>query len=182
MTTKRNIKIDVAIIVGSDSDLPVMMRAVKVLKEFEVAHEIQVMSAHRTPDLVDEYLATLKKRRCQVIIAAAGKAAHLAGKIASATTLPVIGVPLDGGMDGMDALLSTVQMPGGIPVLTVAVGGAGATNAALGAIQILALGRPNLARQLAAHRKQMARDVARKNARLQKIGVEEYVRAKSANG
>lgn len=175
--------LDVAIIVGSDSDLSVMSRAAATLKEFGVSHDVQVLSAHRTPELLEEHVATFKKRGVKVIIAAAGSAAHLAGKLASMTTLPVIGVPLDaGGLGGLDALLSTVQMPGGIPVLTVAIGKAGATNAALAAIEILALSRPALTRQLAAHRKRMARDAARKNAELQRLGVENYVRKKDSHG
>jgi 5-(carboxyamino)imidazole ribonucleotide mutase len=177
MTTKtRQSKIDVAIIMGSDSDLPVMVRAVAVLEEFGIAHEVQILSAHRTPEVLDDYLASLKRRRTQVIIAAAGGAAHLAGKIASATTLPVIGVPLEASaLGGMDALLSTVQMPAGIPVLTVAIGKAGASNAALAAIEILALGRPSLARRLAVYRKRMAQQGVRKNVRLQQLGVERYI-------
>ena len=176
-------RIDVAIIIGSDSDLPILARAVKVLEEFGVAHEVQILSAHRTPKELDEYLQALGKRRCQVIIAAAGMAAHLAGKIASAVTLPVIAVPIEsGGLGGLDALLSTVQMPGGIPVLTVSIGKAGATNAALAAVEILALGRPALARRLAALRRRMAREVVKKNDELQRRGVDEYVRAKNAHG
>lgn len=179
----RTSRLDVAIIVGSDSDLSVMVRAVKVLEEFGVAHEVQILSAHRTPKVLDEYLATLPRRRCQVIVAAAGMAAHLAGKIASATTLPVIAVPIEsGGLGGLDALLSTVQMPGGIPVLTVSIGKAGATNAGLAAVEILALGRPALARRLRAHRKRMAREVTRTNNALQRLGVEHYVRTKHSDG
>ncbi|MCX8036754.1 MAG: 5-(carboxyamino)imidazole ribonucleotide mutase [Candidatus Sumerlaeia bacterium] len=175
--------IEVAILVGSDSDLPVIARAAATLEEFGVPHEVQVLSAHRTPHLLEEYVASFPERGVKVVIAAAGSAAHLAGKLASMTTLPVIGVPLDaGGLGGLDALLSTVQMPGGIPVLTVAIGAAGATNAALGAIEILALSQPELREKLAAHRKKMADTVARKNAELQELGVAEYVRKKAAHG
>jgi len=175
--------IDVAVILGSDGDLPVMARATAVLEEFGVSHEAQILSAHRTPQMLEDYVASFGRRGVKIVIAAAGAAAHLAGKIASLTTLPVIAVPLDaGGLGGLDALLSTVQMPGGIPVLTVAIGKAGATNAALAAVEILALGRPALARRLAAHRKRMARDVARANTKLQQLGVEEYVRKKSSAG
>jgi len=175
--------VDVAVIVGSDSDLPVMQRAVSVLEEFGIAHEVQILSAHRTPQMLEEYIKSLSRRRTQVVIAAAGGAAHLAGKIASLTTLPVIGVPIDaGGLGGLDALLSTVQMPSGIPVLTVAVGKAGATNAALGAVEILALGRPSLARRLAAYRKRTGRQVARKNAELQRLGVKGYVEKRDSHG
>ncbi len=176
-------KIDVAIVVGSDSDLPVMARAAETLEEFGVPHEVQILSAHRTPQLLEEYAASFPERGVKVVIAAAGSAAHLAGKIASTTTLPVIGVPLEtGGLGGLDALLSTVQMPGGIPVLTVAIGPAGAANAALGAIEILALSQPKLSEKLAAHRKKMADSVARKNAELQQLGVAKYVRKKAAHG
>jgi phosphoribosylaminoimidazole carboxylase PurE protein len=172
----------VAVIVGSDSDLAVMARTVEVLKEFGVAHEVQVLSAHRTPQQLEEYIASFGRRGVKVVIAAAGAAAHLAGKIASATTLPVIAVPLDaGGLGGLDALLSTVQMPCGVPVLTVAIGNAGATNAALAAIEILALNRPELSKKLAAHRKRMSDDVVRKNVELQELGVEEYVRKKGSS-
>jgi len=178
--------LDVVIIVGSDSDLAVMARAAAVLEEFGVTHEVRILSAHRTPERLEAYMVTFGKRGVKVVIAAASGAAHLAGKIASLTTLPVIAVPLDaggvGGVGGLDALLSTVQMPGGIPVLTVAIGKAGATNAALAAVEILALTRPALARRLAAHRKRMAREVARKNTELQQLGVEQYVRKKSAHG
>ena len=177
------VHIDVAVIVGSDSDLRVMQRTVSVLEEFGISHEVQILSAHRTPQMLEDYVASLGRRRVRVIIAAAGAAAHLAGKIASLTTLPVIAVPLDaGGLGGLDALLSTVQMPAGVPVLTVAIGRAGATNAALGAIEILALGRASLARRLAAYRKRMARQVTRKNAQLQQLGVEGYVRKKDSHG
>jgi len=169
--------IEVAVIVGSDGDLSVMSHTVAVLKEFGIFHEVRILSAHRTPKLLEQYVASFGQRKVQVVIAGAGNAAHLAGKIASLTTLPVIAVPLDSGsLGGLDALLSTVQMPGGIPVLTVAIGKAGATNAALAAVEILALNRPALARKLANYRRRMANDVARKNAELQQLGVEEYVR------
>jgi len=182
MPDQEDLQIDVAIILGSDSDLPVMAKAVEVLEKFEISHEVKVLSAHRTPDLLREYLGALSRRETKVIIAAAGKAAHLAGNIAAATTLPVIGVPMDGGLGGLDALLSTVQMPGGIPVLTVAVGKAGATNAALAAAQILALQNRELAQALDAYRRDMVKDIVEKNAELQRLGVKEYVRAKTAHG
>jgi len=176
-------RLDVAVVVGSDSDLPTMARTVAVLEGFGIAHEVQILSAHRTPEMLGQYVASFQKRGVQVVIAAAGGAAHLAGKIASLTTLPVIGVPMEGGsVGGLDALLSTVQMPAGVPVLTVAIGKAGATNAALAAIEILALGRPELGRRLAAYRKRMASETVDKNVRLQELGVEQYVAKKSSHG
>ncbi len=153
-------------LMGSDSDWPVMSEAVRVLDSFGIANEAQVISAHRTPDRCRAFVRAAAGRGIKVIIAGAGKAAHLAGAVASNTTLPVIGVPLDGGMNGLDALLSTVQMPGGIPVACVAVGKAGAVNAGLLAVQMLALSDPALAKKLAAHRVKMAREVERKSKAL----------------
>ena len=137
----------VAIIMGSDSDFPVVSKAVKKLKEFGVEYEVHVMSAHRTPDAAIEFSANAKKNGFGVIIAAAGMAAHLAGVLAAKTTLPVIGIPCKGAnFDGMDALLSTVQMPTGIPVATVAINGG--ANAALLAAQIIAVEDKELALKL----------------------------------
>lgn len=155
---------------GSDSDWPVMSEAVRVLEQFGVGCEAQVISAHRTPDRCRAYVRAAPKRGIKVFIAGAGKAAHLAGAVASNTTLPVIGVPLDGGLGGLDALLSTVQMPGGVPVACVAVGKAGAVNAGLLAAEILALSDPDLARKLVAHRQAMAKEVAAKSRKLQREG------------
>ena len=121
----------VAILMGSDSDLPLLENTMSILKEFGIPYEARVASAHRTPDVVSEYVKDAENRGCAVFIGAAGLAAHLAGAIAARTTRPVIGIPCDGGpLSGVDALYSTVQMPGGIPVATVAVGKAGAKNAA----------------------------------------------------
>ncbi len=137
----------VAIIMGSDSDLPIVQKAVDVLKNFEVPFEVHVYSAHRTPDEAGAFASNAKKNGFGVIIAAAGMAAHLAGALAARTTLPVIGIPCkSSALDGMDALLSTVQMPTGVPVATVAINGAG--NAALLAIQMLALSDDVLAKKL----------------------------------
>ena len=137
----------VAIIMGSDSDLPIVQKAVDVLKSFEVPFEVHVYSAHRTPDDAGVFASNAKKNGFGVIIAAAGMAAHLAGALAARTTLPVIGIPCkSSALDGMDALLSTVQMPTGVPVATVAINGAG--NAALLAIQMLALSDDRLAKKL----------------------------------
>lgn len=137
----------VAVIMGSDSDLPVVSKAVDTLKEFGVPYEVHVYSAHRTPNQAMEFSLNARKNDFGVIIAAAGKAAHLAGAIAANTTLPIIGIPVKSStMDGLDSLLSTVQMPSGIPVATVAIDGA--KNAALLAIQILAVTDSELAEKL----------------------------------
>ena len=137
----------VAIIMGSDSDLPIIQKAVDVLKDFGVLYDVHIYSAHRTPDEAGEFASKAKENGFGVIIAAAGMAAHLAGALAARTTLPVIGIPCKSqALDGMDALLSTVQMPTGVPVATVAINGAG--NAALLAVQILALSNGELAKKL----------------------------------
>jgi 5-(carboxyamino)imidazole ribonucleotide mutase len=145
----------VAVLMGSVKDADKVKPAVEILERFGVAHDVHVMSAHRTPDKVTDFSRTARDRGYGAIIAAAGKAAHLAGAVAANTTLPVIGLPIAaGGLGGMDALLSTVQMPTGIPVATVAVDGA--ANAALLACQILAVTDSRLAKELAAHREEMA--------------------------
>ena len=137
----------VAIIMGSDSDLPIVEKAIAVLREYEVPFTVHVLSAHRTPDEAGQFAADAKKNGFGVLIAAAGMAAHLAGAIAANTTLPVIGIPVKSKyLDGIDALLSTVQMPGGIPVATVAIDGA--VNAALLSIQMLAIEDSSLAKML----------------------------------
>jgi len=137
---------------GSKSDWDTMRASAETLEKFGVPHECHVMSAHRTPAMASEFAATADSRGIQVIIAAAGGAAHLAGVIAAHTTLPVLGVPMTSALNGLDSLLSTVQMPGGIPVGTLAIGKAGATNAALLAIAILANSRPDLKKKLRAFR------------------------------
>ncbi len=148
----------VAVIMGSDSDWPIMREAVDVLKEFSVAVESKIVSAHRTPHHMVDYAESARSRGISVIIAGAGGAAHLPGMVASLTTLPVIGVPIPlKTMDGLDSLLSIVQMPGGIPVATVAVGGA--KNAALLALRILATTNDELAAALADHQAAMRDDV-----------------------
>ena len=159
----------VGIVMGSDSDFPVMSEAGKTLGKFGIAYEMEVLSAHRTPARAHEYATTAVKRGLKVVIAAAGAAAHLAGVMAANTTLPVIGVPLaSSSLQGLDALLATVQMPGGIPVATMAIDKAGAVNAAIFAAEILALGDAEIARRLAAHKEDLAKAVAEKNAKLQK--------------
>lgn len=155
----------VAIIMGSDSDWPRLEGAAKMLKSFGVECEVVVASAHRTPEAVHEFVAGAAGRGVQAIIAAAGAAAHLPGVIASFTTLPVIGVPIAATpLAGFDALLSIVQMPSGIPVATMAVDGA--KNAAIFAVQILALGNAELAAKLVAYRQQMREEVAAKAAKV----------------
>jgi 5-(carboxyamino)imidazole ribonucleotide mutase len=150
----------VAVIMGSKSDWETMQQAAQVLARFAVPHECRVLSAHRTPAETAEYVAAAESRGIEVIIAGAGGAAHLAGVAAAHTVLPVIGVPLESAaLRGLDALLSTVQMPGGVPVATMAIGGAGATNAALFAVAILAVRRPELREQLRRYREEQARQV-----------------------
>ncbi len=156
----------VAVIMGSDSDFPVVAPAVKRLKSFGIPVEVRVMSAHRTPDLAAEFSKNAKAEGFGVIIAAAGKAAHLGGVLAAHTTLPVIGIPVKSStLDGLDALLATVQMPSGIPVATVAIDGA--DNAAILACQMLALSDEMLAERLETMKKDMADGVVKKNAALQ---------------
>ncbi|MGQ9805557.1 MAG: 5-(carboxyamino)imidazole ribonucleotide mutase [Chlorobiales bacterium] len=155
----------VGIIMGSDSDLETMRSASLVLKEFQVPHEVKIVSAHRTPDDMAEYAKTARARGLKVIIAGAGGAAHLPGMTASHTTLPVIGVPVQSkALNGIDSLYSIVQMPAGIPVATVAIGNA--TNAGLLAVQILSIFDESLADKLAAYRNQLAEASRKKNDKL----------------
>ncbi|MBL1277249.1 MAG: 5-(carboxyamino)imidazole ribonucleotide mutase [Ectothiorhodospiraceae bacterium] len=159
----------VAILMGSDSDLPVMQSTLDTLTTLQIPFEVKITSAHRTPDATHHYVTDADRRGCAVFIAAAGLAAHLAGVVASLTIKPVIGVPMDGGpLKGQDALLSTVMMPGGIPVATVAIGKAGAKNAAYLAAQILALSDDKLSERVKAERAANARAVISKDAALQK--------------
>ncbi len=154
----------VAIIMGSDSDLPVVEKAVDKLKEFAVPYEVHVYSAHRTPEQAREFAVNAREAGFGVIIAAAGKAAHLAGALAANTTLPVIGIPIKASLDGIDALLSTVQMPTGMPVATVAIDGA--ANAALLAMQILSVHNSDLADMLEEARAADCRSILEKDAAL----------------
>jgi len=151
----------VGILMGSKSDWETMRHADEMLTRFEITHESRVLSAHRTPALTAEYSSTAADRGLQVIIAGAGGAAHLAGVVAAHTVLPVIGVPVQSALNGLDSLLSTVQMPRGIPVATVAIGAAGAANAALLAVSILATSRPDLRARLKAYREEIAAQVQR---------------------
>ena len=158
----------VSILMGSDSDLPLVQHTIDILKSFEIKTEVKVASAHRTPDVVAEYVTDAQKRGAQVFICAAGLAAHLAGAVAARTTNPVSGIPVDGGpLNGVDALYSTVQMPGGIPVATVAVGKAGAKNAAYLAAQIMALADPQLKQKVEADRAKAQQEVIAKDLALQ---------------
>lgn len=158
----------VAILMGSDSDFPIMQAAREVLDSLHIASEWKITSAHRTPDATSAYVVEAEQRGCAVFIAAAGLAAHLAGSVAARTVKPVIGVPLDSGpLHGVDALLSTVQMPSGIPVATVAIGATGAKNAAYLAAQILALSDNKLAERLQKERLVNAEKIRAKDAALQ---------------
>ena len=153
---------------GSDSDLPLMQEALKILDSFAIAYEVHISSAHRTPARTAQFSKTARDRGLEVIIAGAGWAAHLAGVIAAETTLPVIGVPIDSSsLNGLDALLSMVQMPGGIPVAAMTIGKAGAKNAALFAAQILALKYPELQQKLLAYKQAMTAEVEAKDEALQ---------------
>ena len=158
----------VAVLMGSDSDFPVMESALEVLEAFGVRYEARVGSAHRTPAAVHAYVRDAEERGCAVFVAAAGMAAHLAGAVAALTVRPVVGVPVDAGpLRGEDALLSTVQMPGGIPVATVAIGKAGAKNAGYLAVQILAGADDSLAAALRAERERNATGILGRNDALQ---------------
>lgn len=157
----------VAILMGSDSDLAVMQLTLDTLKKLDIPFEARILSAHRTPQETHDYVIDADSRGCQVFIAAAGLAAHLAGAIAANTTKPVIGVPMDGGpLNGFDALLSTVQMPGGVPVASVAIGKAGAKNAAFLAAQILALSDKRIAEIMKLEKHAQKSAVLAKNAEL----------------
>jgi len=160
--------ISVLILMGSDSDAPVMQAAVDVLREFEVPCEMTVASAHRSPERVMRLVAEAPGRGVRLFIVGAGAAAHLAGVVAAHTTLPVIGVPIDSSaLKGMDALLSTVQMPPGVPVATVSIGKPGATNAGVLAVQMLALADASLAERLTQYKRKLADKVEQAAARLQ---------------
>lgn len=164
-TRRRGPRPVVGVVMGSDSDLPTMQRCLDTLDAFGIAYEVRVISAHRTPDAAHEYAATAAKRGLKVIVAAAGMSAALAGVMAAKTTLPVIGVPMPAGpLVGVDAALSTMQMPPGVPVACMAIGSAGATNAAVFACQVLATADARLAAALRKFKSDQARSVARKDA------------------
>ena len=158
----------VAILMGSDSDLPVVKSTMTVLETLGVPFEVKITSAHRTPEATHDYVTNAEQRGCKVFIAAAGLAAHLAGVVAGITLNPVIGIPMDAGpLDGLDALLSTVMMPGGVPVATVAIGKAGAKNAGYLAAQILSVADDDLAKRIRAERAENAAAVIAKDEKLQ---------------
>src|SRR5262245_59571562 len=159
---------DVRILMGSDSDLEHLQDAVAILKEFGISHEVRVLSAHRTPKELSAYLEQADREGAKIFIGAAGGAAHLAGVIAAHTTKPVLAVPIPSALNGLDSLLAMVQMPGGVPVATFAVGKGGSMNAALFAVEVLALSDSQLAGELASYRKKMAEKVAAKDEALQK--------------
>lgn len=161
----------VGIVMGSDSDWPLVKKACETLDAFGVAYEMRVISAHRTPDVAIDYARTAEGRGLKVVVAAAGGAAHLAGVLASSTVLPVVGIPVAGGaLNGLDALYATVQMPSGVPVATVAVGSAGPANAALLAVQILAVSNDALRAKLHAHKAALRDKVAAANDRIHAEG------------
>jgi 5-(carboxyamino)imidazole ribonucleotide mutase len=158
----------VGIVMGSDSDWPLIGKAHEILDELAISHEVRVISAHRSPDIAFDYASSARDRGLRVIVAAAGGAAHLAGVLAAHTILPVIGIPVQGGaVNGIDALLSTVQMPAGIPVATVAVGSAGGANAALLAAEILAVADERIASALLARKRDLREKVIAANERIQ---------------
>ena len=162
----------VSVIMGSTSDLPIMQRAAKQLEALEIPFELLALSAHRTPDEVAEFARGAEERGVRVILAAAGMAAHLCGVIASMTTLPVIGVPIDASLEGLDALLAIVQMPPGIPVATVGVNAA--QNAALLAAQMLALGDPEIAQRVRAQKASLKEKIVKANKELAQISDYKY--------
>ncbi|MFY7804957.1 MAG: 5-(carboxyamino)imidazole ribonucleotide mutase [Limnoraphis robusta] len=171
----------VGIIMGSDSDLPTMAEAIAVCEEFGVAHEVGIVSAHRTPERMVDYAQNAHLRGLKVIIAGAGGAAHLPGMVASLTPLPVIGVPVSSRhLQGVDSLYSIVQMPRGIPVATVAIGNA--QNAGLLAVQILASHQPELLQQVLEYRHRLKQSVLEKQHRLEQLGYSQYLREQIAQG
>ena len=159
----------VGIVMGSDSDLPVMQETAKILDDFNIRYDITISSAHRSPELTTTYAKNAAKKGFEVIIAGAGGAAHLAGVIASKTSLPVIGIPIDSSsLKGLDSLLSTVQMPSGVPVATMAIGKTGAKNGAILAVQILSLKYPEIRKKLTRYKKRLASETSKKAHRLSK--------------
>jgi phosphoribosylaminoimidazole carboxylase PurE protein len=174
---KEPVMANVGIILGSDSDLPKIKECFEILEQFDVPFEIIISSAHRTPEQTKEWAVTAAKRGLKVIIAAAGGAAHLPGVVASHTTLPVIGIPVETGLaGGLDSMLSIIQMPAGIPVAAMATGKAGGANAALFAVSILALNDPSCAERLVHYRKDLSDKVNGKNDQLKKVGYRDYIK------
>jgi phosphoribosylaminoimidazole carboxylase PurE protein len=172
---------EVGIILGSDSDLPKVQECFEILEKFNVTFEIVISSAHRSPDQTREWASAASARGIKIIIAVAGGAAHLPGVVASHTSLPVIGVPVETAISGgLDSLLSIVQMPAGVPVAAMAAGKAGGANAALFAVSILSLLNPSYNSKLIEHRKEMADSIGRKNNNLQKAGYKKYMDIREA--
>ncbi|KXG78718.1 N5-carboxyaminoimidazole ribonucleotide mutase [Fervidicola ferrireducens] len=170
----------VGIIMGSDSDLPVMQEAAKILEEFGIDFELTIVSAHRTPERMFDYAKNCDKRGIEVIIAGAGGAAHLPGMVASITPLPVIGVPVKtSSLEGMDSLLSIVQMPPGVPVATVAINNA--KNAGILAAEILGIKYPEIKKKVAEYKEKMKKEVEEKAARMENIGYREYLKEREVN-
>ena len=169
MSDSKSEKPLVGIVMGSDSDLPVMTDTARTLKQFSIPFEIEITSAHRSPARTQEYARTARQRGLKAIVVGAGGASHLAGVIAAETTLPVIGVPMaNSPLSGMDSLLSTVQMPGGVPVATMAVGKAGAVNAAIYAAQIIGVTDPRMEAALTKFKEDLARSVAEKSEKVKR--------------
>jgi len=165
---KKKTGVTVSVVMGSDSDLPVLKETMVVLKDFDIPYEVVLTSAHRSPERTTSFAKGAARRGIKVIIVGAGAAAHLAGVIASQTTLPVIGIPVDAtSLAGLDALLSTVQMPGGIPVASMAIGKAGARNAAVLSARILALEDREIEKKLVAYAKKMAREIEKKQEKIE---------------
>jgi len=158
----------VSIIMGSDSDMPVMAQSGDTLKKFNIPYEIKIFSAHRSPDKTATFAKAARKKGIKVIIAGAGGAAHLAGVVAAHTTLPVIGVPMETKLDGIDSLLSTVQMPSGVPVATVSIGKAGAINAAILAAEIIGVNSAATSKKLQEHKNELVRKIEEKNRKIKK--------------
>jgi len=168
-------KVQVGIIMGSDSDLPVMSAAAQMCEEFGIAYEVDIVSAHRTPEKLVKYSKSAEKRGLKVIIAGAGGAAHLPGMVASETALPVIGVPVrSSALDGMDSLLSIVQMPGGVPVATVAINGA--KNAGILAAQIIGTSDSALRKKVSKYKAKMKKEVNKKSQKLQAVQYKQYLK------
>jgi 5-(carboxyamino)imidazole ribonucleotide mutase len=169
-------RIDVAIIVGSSSDLVLISETVRVIKEFDLHYSLNIASAHRTTQHLKQCIRNAECSNASVFIAAAGMAAALSGVIASETILPVIGIPIKAkSLSGLDSLFSTVQMPKGIPVATVAIGKAGAINAAILAVQIIAISNNNLKEKLKIYKSKMTEDIVNEDLKLQRVGIEKYI-------
>jgi len=158
----------VSVIMGSDSDMPVMEETISTLKKFGIPCEVRILSAHRSPGKTVDFAKTARKKGIKVIIAGAGGAAHLAGVVAAHTTMPVIGVPMDSKLDGMDSLLSTVQMPSGVPVATVSIGKAGAVNAAVLAAEIVGMWDRSVEKKLNGYKRELVLKIEKKNRKLKK--------------